>query len=132
VQFVTTGARLVVLLAVAATLAAAGAPSPSASPGYVFRDVAFVTITGHGVVRSLPHGIDCPRTCRALFPRGTHVRFVGVPAAGWQLAGFTSKWCGTGTRKSCGFDLVSPHDCVGGACPLGAFGVRAAFVRKGT
>lgn len=128
-HFVTTG-RLLVLLALTAALAVAGAPS--ASPAYVYRDVAFVTITGHGVVRSLPHGINCPRTCRALFLRGTHVRFVAAPAAGWKLAGFTSVWCGTGTRKTCGFDLVSPHDCVGGACPLGAFGVRAAFVRKST
>jgi hypothetical protein len=130
VQFVTTGPRLVVLLALTAVLAAAAAPSGSTA--YVYRDVAFVTITGHGVVRSLPHGIDCPRTCRALFLRGTHVRFVAAPASGWKLVGFRSKWCGTGTLKTCGFDLVSPHDCVGGACPLGAFGVRAAFVRKST
>jgi hypothetical protein len=50
---------------------------------------------------------------------------------GWQFSGFRSRWCGTGLRRTCGMDLVSPHDCDGGMCPLGAFGVRAIFVRVG-
>lgn len=104
--------------------------APSASPPhYTFRDVAFVTLAGHGTVRSTPRGIDCPRTCRALFPRGTHVRLRATAAPGWRFAGFTSKWCND-PGVACVFDLVSPHDCIGGACPLGAFGVRARFVRR--
>jgi hypothetical protein len=112
-------------------LAAAGicVASPAASPPhYTYRDVAFVTIVGHGSVRSAPRGIDCPRTCRVLFPRGTHLRLHAAAAPGWRFAGFVGKSCRAGSAV-CAFDLVSSHDCVGGACPTGAFGVRARFVR---
>lgn len=100
----------------------------SASPPYVFRYVAFVTLTGHGTVHSHPRGITCPKSCRFAFPRGTHIDLTAEAAPGWRFAGFSSKWC-KGTRVKCGVDLVSTHDCVGGACPLGAFGIRALFVR---
>lgn len=104
--------------------------SPSAAPPhYTFRDVAFVTIVGHGSVRSVPRGIDCPRTCRVLFPRGTHLRLRAAAASGWRFAGFTGKGC-RAASTSCAIDLVSSHDCIGGACPTGAFGVRARFVRS--
>ena len=104
--------------------------SPAASPPhYTYRDVAFVTIFGHGSVRSAPRGIDCPRTCRVLFPRGTHLRLRAAAAPGWRFAGFVGKGCRAGSA-TCAFDLVSSHDCVGGACPTGAFGVRARFVRR--
>jgi hypothetical protein len=104
--------------------------APAASPPhYVFRDVAFVTITGHGSVRSVPRGIVCPRTCRVLFPRGTHLRLRAAAAPGWRFTGFTAKGC-SGSSPTCAFDLVTSHDCIGGACPTGAFGVRARFVRR--
>jgi hypothetical protein len=121
---------LVALLA--ACFAALAVSSASASPPqYVYRDVALVTVFGHGSVRSLPHGIACPQRCRALFVRGTHLRLYARAAAGWRFVGFSSKWCSGGRlRPSCAFDLVSPHDCVGGACPIGAFGVRARVVRE--
>ena len=115
--------RVLVAGAIACVLA-------SSSGAYSQRDVAFVTLTGQGTVRSLPQGIDCPKTCRGVFVRGTHLRLVATAAAGWRFAGFSSKWC-NGTTARCAFDLVSPHDCVGGACPVGAFGVRARFVRAG-
>ncbi|MGZ4339840.1 MAG: hypothetical protein ACXVQ3_07270 [Gaiellaceae bacterium] len=121
----TFGAKLLVVAALTGWLVAAPSASP---PHYTFRDVALVTVTGHGAVRSTPRGINCPRTCRWLFVRGTHLRLRAIPAQGWRFAGFTSKWC-NGPRSSCVFDLVSPHDCIGGACPVGAFGVRALFVR---
>jgi hypothetical protein len=91
--------------------------------------MAFVTIVGKGTVTSRPSGIACPRLCRALFARGTHLRLGARPAAGWRFAGFKSEWCNA-QGQTCVFDLVSPHDCVGGACPIGAFGVRAVFVRE--
>jgi hypothetical protein len=124
-MFVTSGLRalLVVLLAGLAVSTAAASP-----PRYVYRDVAFVTMDGHGTVTSSPHGIACPRRCRGVFVRGTHVVLTATPAAGWKLASFTSKWC-QAAAGVCGFDLVSPHDCSGGACPIGAFGVRVMFVR---
>jgi hypothetical protein len=113
------------VIALAVLCAAASAAAAPTS----LRDVAFVDVTGKGAVRSVPRGIDCPRTCRAVFPRGTHLRLLATPARGWRLAAFRSKWC-NGGHRSCVFDLVSPHDCIGGACPTGAFGVRAVFIRK--
>ena len=109
---------------VAACVLASAASGASSS----LRDVAFVTMSGKGTVRSVPRGIACPKTCRAVFARGTHLRLVAAAAPGWRFAGYASRWC-NGARNSCVFDLVSEHDCVGGACPTGAFGVRAAFVR---
>jgi hypothetical protein len=122
---VTFVAKAVAAALVAGWLVAAPSASP---PKYTYRDVAFVTIVGHGSVRSTPRGIACPRTCRVLFPRGTHLRLRAAAAPGWRFAGFTGKTC-NGSR-SCAFDLVSSHDRVGGACPTGAFGVRARFVRR--
>jgi hypothetical protein len=122
---VTCAPRL--LAVVLAAFVLAGSSAASTSPAYVYRYVAFTTVTGHGTVRSVPSGISCPKTCRALFVRGTHLRLIATAAAGWSFTGFDGTWC-KGTR--CAFDLVSPHDCVGGACPLGAFGVRVAFVRS--
>jgi len=98
----------------------------------VFHDVAFVTVIGHGSVRTEPRGISCPSVCRALFLRGAHVRFLAHAAAGWRFVGFRSEWCGGGTRSRCAFDLVSQHECVGGNCPVGAYGVRAIFGRAGS
>lgn len=125
VKFVTFRLRLLLIVVAAGMFAAAALASP---PRYVYRDMAFVTQNGHGTVTSTPRGIACPRRCRAIFVRGTHVVLRAKPAAGWRLASFTSKWC-TARNGACGFDLVSPHDCSGGACPTGAFGVRVTFVR---
>jgi hypothetical protein len=119
-----TIALRVVLPILAACMLASGSAASSTS----LRDVAFVTVTGKGRVVSVPRGISCPGTCRAVFPRGTHVRFAASAKPGWRFAGFTSTWCKS-SRTTCAFDLISEHDCVGGACPTGAFGVRAAFVR---
>jgi len=121
VRFVT---RRSILLLVG--LAAAASASP---PRYVYRDMAFVTQTGHGSVTSSPRGIACPRVCRGIWVRGTHVVLTARPAAGWRLLSFKSMWC-KAVRGVCQFDLVSPHDCAGGACPVGAYGVRVAFARK--
>ncbi len=121
----TIGAKLAAVSAAAAVFAGASAASP---PHYVYRDVAFVTIVGQGSVRSTPRGIRCPPTCRALYPRGTRISLHASPARGFRFAGFASKWC-NGSPSHCVFDLVSPHDCSAGACPLGAFGVRVRFVR---
>jgi hypothetical protein len=121
--------RLPACVAAVAALALTGGAGASPPPTYVFRYVAFVTLTGHGTVKSVPKGIDCPRACRGVYVRGTHIRLLAAPAAGWRFAGFSSRWC-TGPKGTCSVDLVSPHDCVGGACPIGAFGVRALFVRE--
>lgn len=123
---VTFGLRGLLVLAVFGVLATSSAASPP--PAYVFRDVAFVTVIGHGTVRSTPRGIHCPGACRAIYVRGTHVSFKETAAPGWRFLYFSSTWCG-GRHRRCAFDLVSSHDCIGGACPVGAFGVRAVFVR---
>ncbi|HEY6962835.1 MAG TPA: hypothetical protein VI408_13180 [Gaiellaceae bacterium] len=121
--------RLVACLAAAAALAAATGAGASPPPHFTFRYVAFVTLTGEGTVLSAPRGIDCPRSCRWAFVRGTTVHLRASAAPGWKFAGFSSKWC-NGPKGACVMNLVSPHDCVGGACPLGAFGVRALFVKR--
>jgi hypothetical protein len=126
VRKVTYGLRGLLVLAVFGILATSSTASPP--PTYVFRDVAFVTVIGHGSVRSTPRGIHCPGACRATYVRGTHVSFKASASPGWRFLYFSSTWCG-GHRVKCAFDLVSSHDCVGGACPVGAFGVRAVFVR---
>lgn len=112
-------------------LAAVSSSGAAPPPRYIYYDVAFVTMTGKGVVTSTPRGIRCPSVCRKRWVRGTHVDLHGQAAPGWRFAGFSSKWCGEKTVR-CGFDLVSPHDCSGGACPLGSFGVIADFVRIGS
>lgn len=121
------------LRSAAACLVAAAVLAPSSSfasppPNHSFHDVAFVTVIGHGSVRSVPRGISCPGACRAVFLRGTHLRLVAHAASGWRFVAFRSKWC-SGAPRSCAFDLVSPHDCDAGMCPLGAFGVRVIFAR---
>ena len=127
-KFVTFRLRLLLLIVLAASALASTALA-SAPPRYVFRYMAFVTMNGQGTVTSVPKGIACPRQCRSAWVRGTHLRLVAKPAAGWRLASFTSKWCKSADGV-CAFDLVSPHDCVGGACPVGAFGVQVSFVRR--
>lgn len=123
VLFRSTALALAVA-AVTASVALAGDPHV-----YVFRDVAFVTMAGHGTVTSTPRGVNCPKRCRGVFVRGTHVVLKATPAPGWKLASFTSRWCKV-RNGACGFDLVSNHECDSGACPLGAFGVRVDFVRR--
>ena len=125
-RVVTFGAKLLVVAVVACFFVAGSSASP---PKYVYRDVALVAITGHGTVTSKPHGINCPSKCRTLFVRGTHLSLRAVAAPGWRFTGFKSTFC-NGAHATCVFDMVSSHDCVGGACPTGVFGIRARFVRE--
>lgn len=124
-RVVAFGARMLAVAILVGSFAAASSASP---PHYVYRDVALVAVTGHGSVTSKPPGIDCPGKCRTLFVRGTHLRLRAVAAPGWRFTGFKSTLC-SGAHATCAFDMVSSHDCVGGACPTGVFGVRARFVR---
>jgi len=121
--------RLPACAAAVVALALAAGAGASPPPHYVYRDVAFVTLIGQGEVTSKPRGIDCPRSCRWVYVRGTHIVLHATPKPGWRFKGFSSRWC-NGQPAKCVFDLVSPHDCVGGACPLGAYGVRAVFARE--
>lgn len=125
-RVVTFGVRA---LAVAVLLGGFAAASSASPPRYVYRDVALVAVSGHGSVVSTPRGIDCPGTCRTLFVRGTHLRLHAVAGPGWRFTGFRSTLC-NGAHATCVFDMVSSHDCVGGACPTGVFGVRVRFVRR--
>ena len=124
-RVVTFGAKL---LAVAILVGSFVAGSSASPPKYVYRDVALVAISGHGTVTSKPHGISCPAKCRVLFVRGTHLSLHAVAAPGWRVTGFKSTFCNAAPATGV-FDMVSSHDCVGGACPTGVFGVRARFVR---
>jgi hypothetical protein len=124
-RVVTFGAKVLAVAVIACCIVGATSASP---PRYVYRDVALVTISGHGSVTSKPRGISCPGRCRTLFVRGTHLSLHAVAAPGWRFTGFKSTFC-NGARATCVFDMVSSHDCVGGACPTGVFGVRVRFVR---
>jgi hypothetical protein len=110
------------VLAVAGALAV---PSSAAPQGLI--EVAFVAMHGQGVVTSTPRGIQCPGKCRAIFKKNSHVTLHATASGGWVFDHFEGS-CAS-TTNTCGMDLVSPHDCVGGACPIGAFGVRAFFAR---
>jgi hypothetical protein len=126
VRTVTKLAPLVVLAAVFAGVAVAGS---SARPSAAIPRVVFVAISGQGRVTSVPKGISCPRSCRSrAFFKDQIVRLVAHPAPGWVLA----KWSGscTGRATSCTFELVDSHDCARGACPVGAYGERIAFVKR--
>jgi hypothetical protein len=90
--------------------------------------VAFVAVHGHGTVTSTPRGIHCPGVCRAIFTEHSRVTLHETAASGWTFGHFEGS-C-KGKTRSCGFVLVSTHDCIGGACPIGAFGTRAYFVRR--
>jgi len=125
---VTTRRALLAAVLAAAALASTALASPP--PGYVQHFIVFITANGHGTVTSTPKGIACPPRCRVSFVHDTHIVLRATAAPGWRLATFGSRWC-AGHDGRCAFDLVSPHDCPGGLCPIGAFGVRVAFVREG-
>lgn len=58
-----------------------------------------VGTTGSGAVTSSPQGINCGRTCTAVFPGNTSVTLTAAPAAGFSFAA----WSGacTGSRPVC-------------------------------
>lgn len=120
---VTLFVRVLGALIVAGVLAVSSSAAPTG-----LRMVAFVAVHGHGTVTSTPRGLHCPGTCRAVFAEHAHITLHSTAAPGWTFGHFEGS-CKSKSR-SCGFNLVSPHDCIGGACPLGAFGIRAYFVRQ--
>lgn len=124
-RIVTLALRVAAVAAVACTLISSSQASPP--PAYAQHFMAFITLYGQGTVISTPKGIDCPRVCRALFVKRSHLQFTAVPAPGWRVEDF-SGYC-TSTTADCGFDLISPHDCDGAVCSIGAFGTRVFFVR---
>ncbi|HZP71756.1 MAG TPA: hypothetical protein VFA97_00105 [Gaiellaceae bacterium] len=122
--------RLALTVALAAVVACVTVGGSSAHSSFIIRRVVFVAISGQGRVTSVPKGISCPGTCRSrAFFKDETVRLVAHPSPGWTLARW-SGWC-RGTNRSCTFALTDSHDCAGGACPVGAFGERIAFVRSG-
>jgi hypothetical protein len=126
VRFVTIARLLFVLALTAALGSVSPAGARSSSPGPVGR-VVLVAISGNGTVTSAPKGIACPRSCRAFFVKDARVRLVARSAPGWKLA----RWAGScaGRSSSCAFNLTSSHECSGGLCSVGVFGVRVYFVR---
>lgn len=124
-RFVTVVLRVAAVAAVACTLISSS--QAAAPPRYVQHFMAFITIYGQGTVVSTPKGINCPRVCRALYLENSHLDLTATPAPGWKLVKF-SGYC-TSMTVDCGFDLISPHDCYGPLCPVGAFGTRVYFVR---
>ena len=121
----TAALRVAAVAAVACTLIST---SQAAPPRYVQHAVAFVTIFGKGHITRTPKGIDCPPTCRAVYLENAHVELHASPAAGWTFVKFGG-YC-AGKKTTCGENLISPHDCPGPLCPVGAFGSRAYFVKK--
>ena len=115
--------RMLAVVVVAGTLAVSSSAAPIS-----LRMVAFVAVHGQGTVTSTPRGIHCPGVCRAVFTEHDHITLHSTAAHGWTFGHFEG-YCKS-TSRTCGFDLVSPHDCIGGACPLGAFGTRAYFIRQ--
>jgi hypothetical protein len=128
---VVTITRLLFVVALVSTLASLSASTArSGLPSGPVGRVVLVAITGKGGVSSAPHGIACPKKCRAFFVKDELVKLVAHPASGWKLG----RWSGScaGRRSACSFNLTTSHDCSGGLCRVGAFGVRVSFVRLGT
>ncbi len=124
-EHVTVG-RLTLAL-VLTTIVACGAAVSSGSSRPIPR-VLFIAVTGHGKVTSVPHGISCPGTCRAFFPKDSRVRLISRPAAGWKLGRWGGAFCSGVTSSACAFNLTTDHDCSGSLCKVGSFGMRASFV----
>ena len=120
---VTLFVRLLGALVVAGVLAVSSSAAPTS-----LRMVVFVANHGQGTVTSTPRGLHCPKSCWGVFTEHHRVTLHATPAPGWKFGHFEGS-CSSRTR-TCGILLVSTHDCIGGACPIGAFGVRAYFVRS--
>ena len=125
-RVVTFGAKLVAVAVLVGMFVAASSASP---PRYVYRDVALVAVTGHGYGREQAARNQLSRQ----MPNALRPRHPPEPAcsrcsrlAVHRLQEHASV---TVRHATCVFDMVSSHDCVGGACPTGVFGVRARFVR---
>lgn len=89
----------------------------------------FVTVVGQGTITSVPRGIACPPRCySAGFYKTEQVTLLARPTAGWRLVGWSGPWC-SGPQPACAFDLTDSHDCAGGMCPVGAFGLHVTFAR---
>ena len=56
-----------------------------------------VTVTGSGVLRSQPAGIDCGSTCSANFASGSSVTLTPTPAAGQNFSAWGGACTGAGT-----------------------------------
>lgn len=56
-----------------------------------------VTVTGSGVLRSQPAGIDCGSTCSANFASGSSVTLTPAPAAGQSFSAWGGACTGAGT-----------------------------------
>jgi hypothetical protein len=123
VLFVTLFPRVLGVLIVGGVLAMSSSAAPSG-----LRVVAFVAVHGEGTVTSSPRGIHCPGICRAVFSEHAPLTLHAKAAPGWKFGHFDGR-C-KGTSRACLFDLASSHDCDGGACPIGAFGSRAYFMRS--
>jgi len=117
--------RIALALLAAFVLAAVAVPSAGSIPP--IKRAVLIVINGKGVVKSSPHGIACPKTCRGFFPKDSRVHLVAQPAAGWKVA----TWKGDCTSKTtrCAFWLTTEHECSAQLCRVGAFGVRVYFVR---
>jgi hypothetical protein len=118
--------RIAPALLAALVVAAVAVPSAGSIPP--IKRAVLIVINGKGVVKSTPHGIACPKTCRGYFPKDSRVHLVAQPAAGWKVA----SWKGDCTSKTarCAFWLTTEHECSAQLCRVGAFGVRVYFVRS--
>lgn len=57
-----------------------------------------VSVTGSGLVTSIPSGISCSPTCTNLFTSGTVVTLAATPSLGWVFSGWSGSGCsGIGT-----------------------------------
>ena len=52
---------------------------------FVEQGVINVSVTGNGLVSSLPAGIGCPGDCTEVYPVGTQVELFAAAEAGWQF-----------------------------------------------
>lgn len=81
-----------------AILACGGSDAPPVSSGGgPSAHTLAVTVTGSGVVKSAPGGIDCGTACAATFPQGSTVTLTAAPAAGSVFSGWGGACSGSAT-----------------------------------
>jgi hypothetical protein len=123
-----TGTRLALVLLAALVGASVWANVGSSSTP--IRRVVQVIVYGQGTVTSVPRGINCPKVCRAYYPKDSLVRLKAQPAAGWRMLHYSGD-CKSKTA-ACKFNLTTNHECSSQVCAVGAFGVHVIFVKQET
>ena len=91
-----------------------------------------VTVTGAGVLRSLPAGIDCGTTCSASFAAGSSVTLTPTPEAGQSFSAWGGACTGAGTTCTVSMSQARTATAAFVATPPIRFDLAVAVTGNGT